>query len=313
MKKIGIVFILILFAFSFGCKSKSAEESTAKPLIITTIHPYQLLLQQMVGDAIEVKSLIPPNASPHTWSPQPADLKDLNTAGLILSNGMGLESFLAQALQNTKVKHLVVADLLRDLIALDSLNQVRDQLIHSHQHADTLETEMQPRGHADPHLWTSVPMLQKLCTKLKNELVIIFPDYALLITHNHDAILSELGKAHVKIMAERAEYQDPALVTYHNSFHYFTRDYNINYLGWVQSSPGKEPTARELNELGKKIREHKVKSIFIEAQQNPKSAEVLAKEYSLKLAILDPLGGSLKVKTISELILANWQVMKSGF
>lgn len=326
MNRIYILLILVLFVFSLGCKAKSAEDGGSKPLIITTIHPYQLLIKQMVGDGIEVRSLIPPNASPHTWSAQPADLKDLHSAALIFSNGMGLESFLAQALDKVPTKHLVAADLLRDLVALDSLNQVREKQMHGHQHAhaeaedhdhehEAAEEahEHHHHGSADPHLWTSPLMLQKLCTKLKNELVVIFPDFAPVITRNHDIIIKELSEAHARINSERAEFKEAALVTYHNSFHYFTRDYNIHYLGWVQASPGKEPSARDLAELGKKIRDHNVKSIFIEPQQNPKSAEVLAREYKLELKTLDSLGSSMPVNTVADLVLANWNVMKTAF
>lgn len=124
---------------------------------------------------------------------------------------------------------------------------------------------------------------------------------------------AEMKKAHEQILRERAELLQPALVTYHNSFHYFTRDYDIEYLGWVQSSPGKEPSARELTALGSKIKSHKVKAIFVEPQQNPKSAEVLAKEYGLQLFTLDPIGASLEVSTITELILTNWKAMKQAF
>lgn len=155
--------------------------------------------------------------------------------------------------------------------------------------------------------------MTKLATKLRSELVTRFPDAAPVINHNFDEIVKELAQAHDKITSERRAYTKPALVTYHNSFHYFTRDYDIHYLGWVQSSPGKEPGARDLANLGAKIRSHNVRRIFIEPQQNPKSAEVLAKEYRLELGTLDPIGASLNVSTITELILKNWEAMKLAF
>lgn len=311
MKRIVVIAILIVAALTFGCKAKSEDVGSDKPLIVTTINPYRLLIKQMVGDAIEVKSLVPPNASPHTWTAQPADLMDIQKAELIISNGMGLENFLAQALDAGSAKQLVAADLLQDVVALDSLNRVRENLMHSH--ADSLEHDDLHHVGADPHLWTSPAMLKKLATKLKAEMVVIFPDYAPVINHNYDLIMQELEDAHQSISAERAGFQNPGIVTYHNSFHYFCQDYDINYLGWVQASPGKEPTARDLAELGRKITEHQVKSIFIEPQQNPKAAEVLAKQYKLQLLTLDPLGSSMPLDTIAQLILANWNVMKTGF
>lgn len=313
MKRISLLFVLLILLIA-GCKeAPKQQEKEQKPLILTSIYPYELLVKQLVGDAIEVRSLIPPTASVHSYSPQPSDLSDLHRADLIITNGLGLEAMIEQNLSTLKDKHLVCAKLLQDNIALDSLSQVRDHLIQ--QHEDEHEDEQPEHVHigADPHLWTSVQMMIKLSTKIKNELVERFSDYAPLITHNYEAMQLELKEANERIIRERAELQNPALVTYHNSFHYFTRDYNIEYLGWVQSSPGKEPSARELTALGSKIRSHGVKAIFIEPQQNPKSAQVLAKEYGLKLYTLDPIGSSMKVRTIAELILTNWTAMKQDF
>lgn len=309
MKRISLLFALFIL-FAAGCKqAPKQQESEQRPLILTSIYPYELMLKQLVGDAIQVKSLIPPTASVHSFSPQPSDLSDLHKADLIITNGLGLEAMIEQNLSTMKDKHLVCASLLQDSIALDSLKQVRESLMHQQ------EEEEHHHAHigADPHLWTSLQMMNKLSTKLKNELVTRFSDYAPLITHNYEAMQEEIKQAHEQILSERSGLQQPALVTYHNSFHYFTQDYDIKYLGWVQSSPGKEPSARELTELAAKIRSHKVKAIFIEPQQNPKSAQVLAKEYGLELYTLDPIGASLEVNTIAELILANWTAMKQAF
>jgi zinc transport system substrate-binding protein len=314
MKQLCLIFSLIILILA-GCKDAPAQqEAVEKPLILTSIYPYELMVRQMVGDAIEVRSMIPPAASVHNFSPQPSDLKDLHKADLIITNGMGLESMFAQSLNTLADKHIVVAELLRDAIALDSLNQVRDQLMHHHEEEEEHHGE---EGHhhvgADPHLWTSAQMLLKLSTKLKNELVERFSDYAPLITHNYEDLQVELKQAHEQILRERAEYHNPALVTYHNSFYYFTRDYEINYLGWVQSSPGKEPSARELADLGSKIQKHQLKGIFIEPQQNPKSAAVLAREYKLEVFTLDPIGSTLDANTVAEVVLANWNSMKQAF
>ncbi|MDD4687734.1 MAG: metal ABC transporter substrate-binding protein [Candidatus Cloacimonetes bacterium] len=310
MKTLGSIILIMLIALS-GCKAPAEKKNEEKVLILASIYPYELLLKQMVGDAIEVRSIIPPNASVHSFSPQPSDLKNLHKAELILINGMGLEDVFMQHLSTMKEKLMISADLLNDLIALDSLNQIRHMQMHQ------LEKEHEEHNHqhagGDPHLWTSPKMMLKLATKLKTELVSRFPSFAPLITHNYENIIAELNDAHEKIEQERTAFREPALVTYHNSFHYFAAEYDINYLGWVQSSPGREPSPRELARLGAKIRDHGVRRIFIEPQQNPKSAEVLAREYKLDLGTLDPIGSTLEAKTIAQLILINWESMKQAF
>lgn len=191
MKRISLLFALFIL-FGAGCKeAPKQQEKEQKPLILTSIYPYELLIKQLVGDAIQVRSLIPPTASVHSYSPQPSDLSDLHKADLIVTNGLGLEAMIAQNLSTMKDKHLVCADLLRDCIALDSLKQVRENLIHQHENED----DHHAHAGADPHLWTSLQMMDKLSTKLKNELVIRFSDYAPLITHNYEEMQKELKSA----------------------------------------------------------------------------------------------------------------------
>jgi len=282
----------------------------AKPVLIASIHPYALLLQELAGSEFEVRTLVPANASPHTWSPVPSDLKALSQASLILSNGLSLEANVEQSFALYKDKHLSVAGLLSDLIAIDSLQNA---------HApDSLEAEEEhEEGHhhsgADPHLWTSPRLMMRLIPKLEKELSSRFPNSAFVFKRNAETMMSELHAADEQIVSERSTYKSPGLITYHNSFHYFTEDYQINVLGWVQASPSKEPTPKELATLGNVIREHKVCALFLEPQMNRKAGEVLAREFKLKLLTLDPLGSTLPAKTISELILANWNSMKEGF
>ena len=110
--------LLVALLFTLSCKKQ--EVSQKKPLLLATIHPYELILQQLAGDEFEVSCIIPVNASPHTWSPNPADLKNINLAALILANGLGLEGNLEKNLAERKDVYLEAAVLLKDIIPLSS-------------------------------------------------------------------------------------------------------------------------------------------------------------------------------------------------
>ena len=81
----------------------------------------------------------------------------------------------------------------------------------------------------------------------------------------------------------------------------------------MQSSPGREPTPRELARLGELIRANGVQAICVEPQMDKRSAEVLAREFDLRMIELDPLGFSIKARTLPELIGANWDRMKQAW
>lgn len=298
----GILLMLAILIF-LGGASCSKEQAPQIPVLVATIHPYELLLKELAGSGFEVKCLIPGTASPHTWSPVPADLKALSEASFVLSNGLGLEANIEQNLKQMQDKHLQAADLLHDLIVLDSLKQHAIPDSSDHKHHEGL----------DPHIWTSTHLMKRLISKLEKELGTRFPNSAFIFSRNAGSMRKKLEATDRQIKNERAAFSDPAIVTYHNSFEYFTKEYGIHTLAWVQASPAKEPTPSELASLGQIITQHKVKALFIEPQMNPKSGEVLSREFGLQMITIDPLGSNSQATGIAELILEYWQIMKQAF
>ncbi|MBW6513290.1 MAG: metal ABC transporter substrate-binding protein [Candidatus Syntrophosphaera sp.] len=277
-----VILVLGLLLSLFACGKKAGED---KKLIVVSIHPYELLVRQIVGQDIRVQTLIPANASPHTFSPKPRELKELQSAELVLVNGYGLETNLRQALESVEDKLLRVEDMLRT-----------------------------PPGQADaelnPHVWLSPRRLQQLVIMLNDRLQTAFPEHKDTIANNSVDIISQLAALDARIRQERDTFAKTPMITFHDSFHHFQNDYDLEYLGSVQSSPGNEPTPRELSRIGDLIREHGLQAIFVEPQMDRKSATVLADEFGLEIIELDPLGYSFKPKTIMDVILNNWEGMK---
>jgi len=69
----------------------------------------------------------------------------------------------------------------------------------------------------------------------------------------------------------------------------------------------------ELIEIGRKIKAKPVSVVFIEPQFNPKAAQVLAREYNLKVAVLDPLGAVSGTTNSAAHLLQVWSVMQQYF
>ena len=55
--------------------------TAAEPLrIVATIQPLGLVARELGGDRVAVSVLVPPGASPHTFEPQPSDVRSLAQA-----------------------------------------------------------------------------------------------------------------------------------------------------------------------------------------------------------------------------------------
>ncbi|MDP2173818.1 MAG: metal ABC transporter substrate-binding protein [Candidatus Cloacimonadaceae bacterium] len=294
IRRILIPLLLLILLGTLSCKGKA---KSSKQLIIVSIYPWELVLKELVGEDIEVRSIIPPDASPHTWSPKPADLAALQNADLVISNGLGLETNLLSAFESRGDKHISMAKLL-------ALNEVYG--------CSCMHDEDDHNEENDPHIWTSPSILLRSVIALTDILQSHFPQIADKIKDNGHRMASSITAAHQRIMQERLAIHNPAVVTFHDSFRYFLDAYNIEFVGAVQSSPGKEPTPKELAELGKRIKAKNVKAIFVEPQMNRQPAEILATEFDLKLVEIDPMGYTIKATTIAEFLIGNWERMKLG-
>jgi len=291
---------LCLLMLLTGCKAGSQDQ---RPLIVTSIYPYQLLIQELVGDSIQVRGLIPANASPHSWSAKPADLKSLDDARLLVMNGLGLEAELTHAFEERGAKLVNISKLLK--LDMEEPHEEDEQ-----QHAEAEAGHDHAHTGLNPHIWLSPQLLLRATIMLSDELQTRFPDRAAAIGRNTTRLMSDLAALHQQITSERAALNSPYLITYHDSFHWFAGDYDIEVSGTVQSSPGKEPTAKELALLGALIKTKHIKAIFVEPQMDKRSAKVLADEFELAILELDPLGHSLKPTRIIDLIWSNWERMK---
>ncbi len=233
-----------------------------------------------------MRTLIPPNFSPHTYNPSPAELKSLYDADLVFSNGYGLETNIQTALNALGDKHLTAEQLLQ-------LPQKEDN--------------------PNPHIWLSPRLMKKLVSELEGPLQRTFPSYKDSISYHCRELISQFSSLDSLIIQERAQFSHTPIITYHDSFHYFIQDYQLDYLGSIQSSPGQEPTPKELVYLGDLIKANQVKAIFVEPQMDRKSANVLAKEFHLQVIELDPLGQTLNAQSLPEVILINWNRMKQAW
>lgn len=294
VKTIAFTLTIILLLFSLGCHNPK-NLTNEKPLLLTTVYPYELIVKQLADTLFAVESLLPVNASPHTWSPAPQDLANLDQADLIIANGLGLEVNLDKALQQRKSKLIVVSDLIDPKMLLKDVDGDED---HQQQ--------------ANPHIWTSPDLLIPIITGLSAELSKRFPTYKTIFESNSRMMIMQINQVDARIRAERDSLPQAAVITLHDAFVYYFRYFKIDFAGAVQPAGGKDPTPKQLKALADTIKQKKIKAIFIEPQMNPQPAKTLASELKLKVLIYDDLGNTLKPKTISEFLWLNWLALKEG-
>ncbi|MFQ5948854.1 MAG: metal ABC transporter substrate-binding protein, partial [Acidimicrobiia bacterium] len=122
----------------------------------------------------------------------------------------------------------------------------------------------QDTGDPNPHLWTNPRYVKRYAEIIAEELAAIDPagaaEYrvnARVFGDRIDALDAALRRATATIPPERR-----LLLTYHDSFPYFARDYGWTVIGAIQPSDFSEPSPREVADLIRQIQGTGVSAIF---------------------------------------------------
>ena len=168
LKKI-ISIIMISCMFLVACSSnkdeknkdqKTTEQKGNKKVIYTTFFPVTNLTKRIVGDKMEVKTIIKGSQEPHSFELKAGDMQEIVKADLVIYNGANMESFISSIEEAVKDKNKFL-NLSQGLTLLESGDGLEEEA--EHEDGDKHEDEHghghnHKHGHdkTNPHTWLSV-------------------------------------------------------------------------------------------------------------------------------------------------------------
>lgn len=260
-----------------------AELTVASLSTITTE-----IAQSVGGDAVRVTPIIKPGTDPHDFQPSPLDVREIEGADLVLLGGKGMEGYLTKLEEavGNKAKFVDVGSAIA-----------------------SLELEEEGRVVEDPHWWHSIENVKKATVAVKKQFVASDPANKSVYEKNAAAYLDKLTdlqkwarKEVSKLPRDRRK-----LVTSHDAFQYFARDYGFTIYAIEGVSTDDQPSSKKVTDLIKTIREQKVKAVFFESIENPKVVGEITRETGAKVGgelYADGLGDK-EAATYSDMIRHN--------
>lgn len=269
--------ILICWFFILVANSSYAERMK----VVVSIYPLGDITKQVGGEKIDVKVMLPPGASPHTFEPTPFEMMELHNARVFVKIGAGLEFWAEKMLNASGSKGLIVVD------ASSGLPLIR--VIHSHGLAET--PKKSKLESADPHVWLDPVFVTMIVDKIADALSRADPYGKAYYTERAEKYKRDLETLHNEISERVKSFKVKEYVTFHPAWDYFSTRYGLRVAGVIEESPGREPGPKHIAKIVNRIKKLKSKVVFAEPQFNPKISEVIAKEAGAKVLFLDPIGG----------------------
>ena len=250
MRKL-LVSVVTLTLAAAACSGEPGSEGDDGRLdVVTTVSPITNIVQNIAGDRVDVTGIVPEGTNSHTFEPAPSDAQAMAEADVVFINGLHLEEP-TRELADSNVREGV------EIVQLGDLTITPEEYIFDFSFP-------QDNGDPNPHLWTNPPYAQRYAEIVKDRLSELDPENAAFFEANYEAFgerLTALDLA-AREVTETVPPANRKLLTYHDSFPYFAREYGWIVIGAIQPSDFAEPTAQEVAGLIDQIREQQVPAIF---------------------------------------------------
>ena len=265
-----VVFFLLICVVAFaGCgtnQSADKQKEDGKFKIVTSFYPmYVATINITKGiDGVEVKNMTKPQTGClHDYQLTPADLKTLEKADAFVVNGAGMEAFLDKVVKQ----------------------QEKLKIIDASKEIDLLKDGTED----NPHVWVSITNAIKQVRNIEEQLIAADPKHADQYKENADTYAAKLENLKQEMHAAVDSLPNKNIVTFHEAFPYFAKEFNLNIVAVIEREPGSDPTPKDIEETVDKVKSLNIKALFVEPQYPEGAAQTISKESGAKVYTLDPV------------------------
>lgn len=253
---LALSLIVVLLTACGGDSGDGASEDGGKLKVVVTTTIIADVVRNLSGDLVEVEALMGPGVDPHLYKASAGDVKTMSEADMVVYNGLHLEGKMGEVFENIKGKVIFAA------------NENLDE-------SELLDSD--GGDYFDPHVWFDIKIWEGATERIAQGLKELDPENSEKYDANLEKYMAELEEAD-KYVRDRAAEIDPdkrILVTAHDAFQYFGKQYGFDVRGLQGISTDAEAGTSDVRELADFIVEKEIKAIFVESSVPRKNIEAL--------------------------------------
>ncbi|MFO0946650.1 MAG: metal ABC transporter substrate-binding protein [Planctomycetota bacterium] len=301
---------LLLCLVAGGCGGKQDAADKAKKAkadgkldVLCSFFPIYLFTKAVVGDRpnVPVELMLPAEMGcPHDYDLQPADVRKIQTADLFIINGAGLEEF-SKATVTGINPTVTVVDTAKGIVGIP-LDEEHDHHDHDHAHEKdehhdhdhAHEDHDHDHGHhheggINPHFFSSPKRAASQVRNIADALSEIDPEGAEQYRKNADAFIASLDRLSAELNEKIAALPNRKIVTMHEIFDYFARDYGLEIVPDHRLRPATILPPPGMCKVIEAIKVKKAGAVFKEPQYSGSTAETIGKDAGVPVGLLDPV------------------------
>ena len=233
-------------------------------VVATTFTILADMARRVGGDRVQVESVTTPGADVHQYEPTVEDLKRVEGADLILSNGLGMDDWLLRFIDGTDAHHVITSTEI-DPLPVRAGNYT---------------------GRPNPHAWMSPVEGAEYIGTIARALAEVDPDGAAEYTARAEEYAADLDELATRARAAVATVPGKrrVLVTCEGAFSYLARDLGLDELYLWPVNSENQGLPRQVSDLIDEVREREISAVFCESTVSGAAMEQVASETGSRLA-----------------------------
>jgi len=232
------------------------------------------MVKQVGGDRIDVITLVGPDGDAHVYEPTPADAKNLATAQILFTNGLGFEGWMDRLEKSSGFRGKVMVA----STGVKPRTMVEDE-----------------KTVTDPHAWQSLANGKLYVANIRDGLIAVDPEGKSVYEANAAKYLDALAKEEADVRAALAALPQERrkIITSHDAFGYFGAAYGLEIVAPEGISTESEASAKDVAKIIRQIKAERIPAVFMENITDHRLLDQIASETGAKI------GGELYTDALS--------------
>jgi len=272
MKTLTITILALLASFA-------APKADVKVVASTT--DLASIARYVGGDRVKVESIAIGTADPHYVEVLPSYMMKVAKADIYLKVGLDLDRWANEIIDGSRNGKLIVVDCSQQIAPLQRPTTK----------VDASMGDVHPQG--NPHYWLNPANGLKVAEMITDALAEADGDNFLYYAQRLEQFQKTFEQKESEWMAKATQLEGVEIVTFHNSWPYFTEAFGIQVAGFVEPKPGIPPTPSHTAKIIELVKAKDIKLIGVEPYFSRRSPDTIARSTGAKVVTLPPsVGGA---------------------